>query len=69
ISETDDYPKQICLGCLNKLENSYELYSASVRAQDVIKRIMKCLNMNPREPEKLPGEVPFEEVTFPTAAS
>ncbi|PSN57016.1 hypothetical protein C0J52_01728 [Blattella germanica] len=54
ITEEDEYPKQICLSCLNKLDTSYELYSGCIGAQKIIKRMLALIKPTERPREKSP---------------
>lgn len=49
VKEDDEFPKQICLSCLNKLDTSYELYSGCMNAQNTIKRLLKIFT-RPKPP-------------------
>ena len=66
--ENDVYPKQICLGCLNKLDTSYELYMECLRAEHTIKRLMRyCTHPGPPadiSSTEIPGEDIESDVSY-----
>ncbi|XP_069699886.1 serine-rich adhesin for platelets-like [Periplaneta americana] len=68
IKEDDEYPKQVCLSCLNKLDTSYELYSGCMNAQTTIKKLVAlqknlCRTDEPRN-VAVEVETPVQQTNF-----
>jgi hypothetical protein len=62
VRDDDEYPKQICLVCLNKLDTSYELYSGCLIAQHTIKRLMKYCTRREAPVDIAPAEMQVVDI-------